>query len=408
VKDLPRAPAVPTIEREQPVGARMNPPHQNLVPHSQVENLPIPDQVIHPQRARHAIEQFPRSLAELRLVEGAERQRRQAHRGTRQLFRRAQRPHPSKVDPGAFLALWCTVEYEQVVDAEPLQHAGRHKAGHAGADDHDVSDGRAFHRAARHPGFCGQLQPGEILFQACLEGGEARRAWRGHGHEKALSGSSASLPSSRRAAAPSCSTAPRIIATAARSAALRAPTVGVSSRPAGEIAANRNGIDPTRLCVADVEHSAFFDCFCRNDRSHVCERSSLIEGMGRPRCEPSFVPDVVDRMMKVPDAASIAAMSVLSRLLRRPVGGSTGTNFLALCRLAAEMRRARETGSLVTLICDSGERYRQTYYAPDWLAAQGLDPAPYEAELTAFLETAHPLDIAIADTQNRSVPHGAA
>jgi cysteine synthase A len=165
---------------------------------------------------------------------------------------------------------------------------------------------------------------------------------------------------------------------------------------------------PTRLCVADVEHSAFFDCFCRNDRSHVCERSSLIEGVGRPRCEPSFVPDVVDRMMKVPDAASIAAMSVLSRLLRRPVGGSTGTNFLALCRLAAEMRRARETGSLVTLICDSGERYRQTYYAPDWLAAQGLDPAPYEAELTAFLETAHPLDIAIADTQNRSVPHGGA
>ena len=108
---------------------------------------------------------------------------------------------------------------------------------------------------------------------------------------------------------------------------------------------------------------------------------SLIEGVGRPRCEPSFVPGVVDRMMKIPDAASIAAMNVLSRRLRRPVGGSTGTNFLALCRLASEMRRAGETGSLVTLICDSGERYRQTYYEPQWLAARGLDPAPYEAEL---------------------------
>jgi cysteine synthase A len=165
---------------------------------------------------------------------------------------------------------------------------------------------------------------------------------------------------------------------------------------------------PTRLCVADVEHSAFFDCFCKSDRSHVCERPSLIEGVGRPRCEPSFVPDVVDRMMKVPDAASIAAMNVLSRLLRRPVGGSTGTNFLALCRLAAEMRRAGETGSLVTLICDSGERYRQTYYAAEWLAAQGLDPARYEAELSLFLETAHPPGFAIADTQNPSVPQGAA
>ena len=165
---------------------------------------------------------------------------------------------------------------------------------------------------------------------------------------------------------------------------------------------------PTRLCVADVEHSAFFDCFCRNDRSCRCERPSLIEGVGRPRCEPSFVTGVVDRMMKVPDSASIAAMNVLSRLLRRPVGGSTGTNFLALCRLAAEMRRAGETGSLVSLICDSGERYRETYYAPNWLAAQGLDPAPYEAELNAFLATALPPSFAIDDVQNPLVPQGAA
>ena len=161
---------------------------------------------------------------------------------------------------------------------------------------------------------------------------------------------------------------------------------------------------PTRLCVADVEHSAFFDCFCHQDRSHVCEQPSLIEGVGRPRCEPSFVPGVVDRMMKIPDAASIAAMKVLSRQLRRPVGGSTGTNFLALCRLASEMRQAGETGSLVTLICDSGERYRQTYYEPAWLAARGLDPAPYEAELSSFLETAHPLTFTVGDAANPSSP----
>jgi cysteine synthase A len=165
---------------------------------------------------------------------------------------------------------------------------------------------------------------------------------------------------------------------------------------------------PTRLCVADVEHSAFFDAFCKGDCTQLCERPSLIEGVGRPRCEPSFVPGVVDRMMKVPDAASIAAMNVLSRRLRRAVGGSTGTNFLAMCRLAAEMRKRDETGSLVTLICDSGERYRQTYYAPDWLAARGLDPAPYEAALTAFLECGGPLELAIDDAENPRNARGAA
>jgi len=157
---------------------------------------------------------------------------------------------------------------------------------------------------------------------------------------------------------------------------------------------------PTRLCVADVEHSAFFDCFRSQDRTQVCERPSLIEGVGRPRCEPSFVPGVVDRMMKIPDAATIAAMNVLSRRLRRSVGGSTGTNFLALCRLASEMRKADMTGSLVTLICDSGERYRQTYYEPAWLDARGLDPAPTEAALSSLLATGEPLTFAVEDVDN--------
>lgn len=141
----------------------------------------------------------------------------------------------------------------------------------------------------------------------------------------------------------------------------------------------------TRLCVADVEHSAFFDGYRTGDAACRCERASLIEGVGRPRVEPSFVAGVVDRMVKIPDAASIGAMNVLSRRLGRRVGGSTGTNFFALCWLACEMKARGEQGSLVTLICDSGERYLETYYRPEWLAAKGLDPVPYEARIEALL-----------------------
>ena len=132
----------------------------------------------------------------------------------------------------------------------------------------------------------------------------------------------------------------------------------------------------TRLCVADVEHSAFFDGFRCRDAARTCDRASLIEGVGRPRVEPSFVPGVVDRMVKVPDAASIAAMKVLSRRLGRRVGGSTGTNFFGLCWLAGEMRRNGEAGSLVTLICDSDERYAKTYYTDAWLSEAGLQTGP--------------------------------
>ena len=144
---------------------------------------------------------------------------------------------------------------------------------------------------------------------------------------------------------------------------------------------------PTRLCVADVEHSAFFDCFRTQDRSHVCDRPSLIEGVGRPRCEPSFVPGVVDRMMKIPDAATIAAMNVLSRRLRRAVGGSTGTNFLALCRLASEMRRRGDR-----IAGDTDLRFRRALPS-DLLRARmaegaRLDPVPFEAALSSFLTRA--------------------
>jgi cysteine synthase A len=144
----------------------------------------------------------------------------------------------------------------------------------------------------------------------------------------------------------------------------------------------------TRLCVADPEHSAFFEAFSSGNMAATCARASGIEGIGRPRVEPSFMPKVIDHMMRVPDEVSLAAMRVLSRRLGRRVGGSTGTNFYALCVMASRMKAKGTKGSLVTLICDSGERYGHTYYSDEWIAAQGLDLAPHERALDAFLEGA--------------------
>ena len=143
----------------------------------------------------------------------------------------------------------------------------------------------------------------------------------------------------------------------------------------------------TRLCVVDVEHSAFYEAYCSGDLEITAARGSRIEGIGRPRVEPSFLPGVIDHMIRVPDAASIAAAHVLSERLFRRVGGSTGTNFFGVCWVAANMLRAGREGALVSLICDSGDRYAGTYYDPAWLAQQGLDVAPYRRMLEHFLDT---------------------
>src|SRR5690606_34412492 len=123
----------------------------------------------------------------------------------------------------------------------------------------------------------------------------------------------------------------------------------------------------TRLAVVDPENSAFFGGYETGTADYATGLPSRIEGIGRPRVEPSFVPQVVDRMMRVPDAASIAAMRRGSRVLGRRVGGSTGTNLWGAFGLIGEMLAEGRSGSVVTLLCDGGERYTDTYFSDDWL-----------------------------------------
>ena len=131
----------------------------------------------------------------------------------------------------------------------------------------------------------------------------------------------------------------------------------------------------------------FRSAYCSNDFSVVCDRPSRIEGVGRPRVEPSFLPSVIDRMIAVPDARSIAAMHWTREVTGLDVGGSTGTNMAACVQLIEEMRAAGRRGSIVTLICDSGDRYRGTYGNPEWLAANGLDIEPHLEELRRFMNS---------------------
>ena len=133
---------------------------------------------------------------------------------------------------------------------------------------------------------------------------------------------------------------------------------------------------PTRLCVVDPEDSIFYSSWT-GDPSTFTGRPSRIEGIGRQRVEPSFLPDIVDRMIQVPDAASIATMRLVRERTGRSVGGSTGTNVWGAFLLVAEMLSRGERGSIVTLICDGGDRYAATYYSDAWVGDQGLELAPY-------------------------------
>lgn len=139
----------------------------------------------------------------------------------------------------------------------------------------------------------------------------------------------------------------------------------------------------SQLCVPDPEGSVFAAYHTQQD-PRLTAAGSRIEGIGRPRVEPSFIPSLVDRMTVVADAQSIAAMRVLGELLGRRVGPSTGTHFWTMMQLANEMRAQGREGSIVSLICDAGDRYEASYHNPQWATERFGD-------LRAELEQLHTL-----------------
>ena len=93
---------------------------------------------------------------------------------------------------------------------------------------------------------------------------------------------------------------------------------------------------------------------------------------------------VVDAMIKVPDAASLAAIHWLETKLARRCGGSTGTNLIGAFLLMSQMAARSESGSVITLICDPGDRYAHTYYDASWRERNGIDLQPWLACLQHF------------------------
>jgi cysteine synthase A len=97
-------------------------------------------------------------------------------------------------------------------------------------------------------------------------------------------------------------------------------------------------------------------------------------------------------MLRVPDAASIAALRLLETLLGRRCGGSTGTNLVGALQLMAELSASGERGPVVTLICDGGDRYSGTCYNEGWIAAEGLDVASQQTRLDAIVRDGRWID----------------
>ena len=126
-----------------------------------------------------------------------------------------------------------------------------------------------------------------------------------------------------------------------------------------------------RIAAADPMGAAIYS-WIKTGTLHM-EGSSITEGIGQGRVTANLQGAPIDDAFQIPDEE---ALPILFDLLEHEglcLGGSTAIN------LAGAIRMAREMGpghTIVTVLCDTGNRYQSKLFNPDFLRAKNL-PVPH-------------------------------
>jgi len=140
-----------------------------------------------------------------------------------------------------------------------------------------------------------------------------------------------------------------------------------------------------RIGLADVPGAALYSYYTTGELK--AEGSSVTEGIGQGRVTGNLEGAPVDHAWRIPDEESVATVFDLVRDEGLVLGGSSGVN------VAGAIRMARELGpghTIVTILCDYGQRYASKLFNPEFLRAKALPvpdwledartvPVPYEA-----------------------------
>jgi cysteine synthase len=126
---------------------------------------------------------------------------------------------------------------------------------------------------------------------------------------------------------------------------------------------------PSLRCVlADPYGSALYQ-WATSGELHA-EGSSVTEGIGNSRVTANLAGAPIDDAVRVDDPEALRTIYELLWQEGLYMGGSVGIN------VAAAVETARRLGPghrIVTVLCDSGDRYRSRLYDRAWLTSKGLE-----------------------------------
>ena len=122
-----------------------------------------------------------------------------------------------------------------------------------------------------------------------------------------------------------------------------------------------------RCVLADPHGSALYSWATSGELAS--EGNSVTEGIGNSRVTANLEGAPIDDAVRIDDQAALTTIYNLLWQEGLFLGGSVGIN------VAAAVETARRMGpghTIVTVLCDSGDRYRSRLYDADWLRSKGL------------------------------------
>jgi len=137
--------------------------------------------------------------------------------------------------------------------------------------------------------------------------------------------------------------------------------------------------NPQVQCVLADPHGSALYSWAKGGELAM-DGSSITEGIGNSRVTANLEGAPIDDAVRIDDQSAI---DTIYQLLWREglfLGGSVGIN------VAGAVETARRLGpghTIVTVLCDSGDRYRSRLYDGDWLATKGIQQ-PQRARLEAI------------------------
>jgi cysteine synthase len=148
-------------------------------------------------------------------------------------------------------------------------------------------------------------------------------------------------------------------------------SIGTGGTLAGVSAYLREKKQDIVIGVADPHGAAMYEWF-KHGQAKASPGDSITEGIGLGRVTPVIKDAKVDEAYLIADEEAVLVIYELLEHEGLCLGGSTGINVAGAIRLARQLGPGH---TIVTVLCDSGNRYQSKLFNPDFMRSKNL-PVP--------------------------------